>query len=63
MSNIWKKVVKILVIVAGGIVGLTIASLILMPLCWNVIVLILDKLFEPPVYEMEEWRRQWMIIY
>lgn len=57
MSETRKKVIKILAIVAAGIGVLTIAGLLL----WHSFFAFLDKVFEPPVCEMEEWEKELLI--
>lgn len=61
MSETRKKVIKILVILVTGITVLTIAGLIFFPLLWNSFIAYLEKKFEPPVCEVEEWEKELLI--
>lgn len=61
MSQTWKKVIKILAILVTGITVLTIAGLIFLPLLWHSFITFLDKKFEPPVCEVEEWEKELLI--
>lgn len=61
MSETRKKVIKILVILVTGITVLTIAGLIFFPLLWNSFIVYLEKKFEPPVCEVEEWEKELLI--
>ena len=61
MSQTWKKVIKILAIVVAGIAVLTTAGLIFLPLLWHSAIDFLDKKFEPPVCEVEEWEKELLI--
>lgn len=61
MSETRKKVIKILTILVTGIIVLTMAGIIFLPLLWHSFINFLDKKFEPPVCEVEEWEKELLI--
>ncbi|MCM1127548.1 MAG: hypothetical protein NC429_13885 [Lachnospiraceae bacterium] len=61
MSEEGKKVIKILAVAAGGIAAMMIAGIIFLPLLVRSSIAYLEKAFEPPVCEVEEWEKELLI--